>query len=71
MGAAAGIKAIIDQKGLRQKNVAQKAHFTEQQFSDMLNGRKTIRADYLPDIASALGVSIGEIFDAGAKHADE
>ena len=33
----------------------------------MLKGRKIIRADYLVPIAKALGVSVQEIYDAGAN----
>ncbi len=63
---AVGIRAIIADKGLVQKAVAQRAGFTEQQFSDMLNKRKIIRVEYIPAIAKALGVSVGELYAAGA-----
>lgn len=56
------IKQSMVSKGLYQKAVAERAGFTEQQFSDMLNGRKVIRAEYLPAIAKALGVSVGDLF---------
>lgn len=59
---AIGIKQNMIAKGLYQKSVAERAGFTEQQFSDMLNGRKVIRAEYLPDIAKAIGVHIGDLF---------
>lgn len=57
-----GIKQNMVAKGLYQKAVAERAGFTEQQFSDMLNGRKIIRAGYLPAIAKAIGVSVGDLF---------
>ena len=59
---AIGIKRSIAEKGLFQKAVAERSGFTEQQFSDMLNGRKVIRAEYLPLIATALGVDVGDLF---------
>lgn len=59
---AKAIAKITRSKGLYQKYVAEKAGFTEQQFSDMLNGRKVIRAEYIPTIANALGVSINDLF---------
>ena len=62
---ARGIKNIISEKGLIQKVVAQRAGFTEQQLSDMLNGRKVIRVDYLPSLAKSLVVKISDIYDAG------
>lgn len=57
-----GIKKVMAERGLFQKAVAERAGFTDQQFSDMLNGRKIIRADYLPQIAKALKVDVGALF---------
>lgn len=48
-----------------QRVVASRSGFTEQQLSDMLNGRKVIRADYLVRIADAIGVSIEDLYAAG------
>lgn len=59
---AVGIKKNMAAKGLFQKIVAERSGFTEQQFSDMLNGRKIIRAEYLPAIANALGVDVSDLF---------
>lgn len=59
---ANNVGSIIESKGLYQRFVAEKAGFTQQQFSDMLNGRKVIRAEYIPRIADALGVNIGDLF---------
>ena len=56
------INTLIAQKGLMQKAVALKAGFSEQQFSDMLNGRKVIRAEYIPLIAKALEVTPNDLF---------
>ena len=64
---AVGIKHIINEKGLMQKTVAKQAGFTAQQFSDMVNDRKVIKAIDLFPISVALGVSVQEIFDAGAQ----
>lgn len=62
---AVGISNIIHEKAYVQSAIAKKAGFSIQGFNDMLNGRKVIRADYLPSISKALGVSIQEIYDAG------
>lgn len=62
---AMGIKQAMLSKGVRQKFVAERAGFTSQQFSDMLSGRKVIKADYLPAIAKAIGVGIDELYAAG------
>lgn len=62
---AFGIKKVISDRGLVQRVVASRSGFTEQQLSDMLNGRKVIRADYLVRIADAIGVSIEDLYAAG------
>jgi len=62
---AAGIEKIIQEKGFVQGSIAAKSGFSNQQFCDMLKGRKIIRADYLVPIAKAMGVSVQDIFDAG------
>lgn len=59
---AQNIKQIIAQKGLIQRVVSDRAGFTPQQFSDMICGRKLILADYVPQIADALGVSCEDLF---------
>lgn len=63
---ALGIRRLIAERGLIQKAVAKRAGFSEQQFSDMLNDRKIIRAIDIIPISSAIGVTVQEIFDAGA-----
>lgn len=62
---AKGIETLLQERGLKQRVIAKKSGFTQQQFSDMLRGRKIIRADYLVQIAQAMGVSVQDIFDAG------
>lgn len=67
---AEGIRVIMARKGLVQKSVALRAGFTEQQFSDMLNSRKVIRAEYLPAITRALGEEdIMVLYEAGQRGA--
>lgn len=45
--------------------MAKRAHFTESEFSNMLNDRrKLIRAEHIPRIAFALGVDVNELFKA-------
>lgn len=65
---ATGIERIIRDKGFVQGVIAARAGFSDQQFCDMLKGRKIIRADYLVPIAKALGVSVQEIYDAGKEY---
>lgn len=66
---ACGIKSLIVEKGMIQKAVAQRAGYTQQQFSDMLNNRKVIKAVDLIPISKALGVGVQEIYDAGRVEA--
>ena len=62
---AENIKNVTRQKGLIQRAVAERAGFTEQQFTDMLKGRKIIRIEYAPAISAALGVTLNDLFDVG------
>lgn len=57
------IKRMIQRKGLIQKAVAERAGFTEQQFSDMLNDRRIIRACDLFRISMALGIEIADLLE--------
>lgn len=56
------IREIIAEKGLRQKFVAEKSGFTEQAFSQLLTQKKTLKAEYIPKIANALGVTPNDLF---------
>ena len=62
LSVANNIRRVIAQKGLVQKVVAERSGFTEQQFTDMLNGRKIIRADYVPRIAESLNCTLDDLF---------
>lgn len=64
---AIGIKHLITERGLIQRAVAERAGYTEQQFSDMLNDRKTIKAVDIVPISKALGVTVQDVFDAGSE----
>lgn len=59
---AFNIERIIKEKGLLKKGVAERAGFTSQELSDMLNNRKIIRADMVPSFCAALGVEPNELF---------
>lgn len=65
---AAGIKFLIIERGMIQRVVAERAGYTSQQFSDMLNDRKTIKAIDIVPISKALGVTVQEVYDAGSAH---
>ncbi|PWM44035.1 MAG: XRE family transcriptional regulator [Clostridia bacterium] len=55
------IKSIIKSQGKLQGPIAIKAGFTPSQFSNLLNGRKLMLAEYIPRIAKALGVTPNDI----------
>ncbi len=56
------IRRIIHEKGLKQCVVAEKAGLKPNLFSSMLNERKIITAEHIPNIAHALGVSVNELY---------
>lgn len=53
---------IIEEKGLVKKGVAKRAGISAQNLSDILVGRKVIRADMIPALANAVDVPISELF---------
>ena len=55
------VREIIKEKGLKQTALAEKAGFSAQEFSDMLNGRRLMRA---VDIASIINTLKGVGVDA-------
>ena len=56
------IRNIIAEKGLKNKAVAQRAGFSEKQFSALMNGRRTIKDVDVVAIANALDVTPNELF---------
>lgn len=57
------IKTIITEKGMKQTVVAERAGFSDSDFSNMLNERrKLIRIEHIPRIAKALGVELNDLF---------
>lgn len=64
MELAAKIKAAAKERGVKVSYVAEQVGLSKQQFSDMLHCRKIIRAEYMPNIAAAIGVAV-ETFYTG------
>lgn len=60
--AAENLRKAINASGMKQKVVAERSGFTDQMLTDMLNGRKTIKADFIPRICHALHVTPNELF---------
>lgn len=61
------IKKIIKIKGMKQGVVAERAGFTPQEFSNILNGRKLLRAEYLLSVANGLGVEVNDLYGVDKK----
>ncbi len=60
--AAKNISKIIEEKGLKQIYVAEKAGYKPQELSDMINGRRLIKVCDITRLARALKVEINEIY---------
>jgi len=58
----ANLIRIIDEKDLKKKGVARRAGITGQALSDILAGRKVIKADMVPALAKAVDEPIPELF---------
>lgn len=67
---ACGLRLLIAKKGLKNLYVAEKAGYTAQELSDMLNGRRLIKACDIPKIANALNVKADDIYRAGKERSD-
>lgn len=57
------IECIIAEKGIKKRNVAEKIGLTAHQFSDMLRGRRTIKAADVILLCDALNVEPNELFE--------
>lgn len=56
------IACEVKARGMKYGAVAERAGFSKQQFSDMLNGRKIIKPCDILAISSALEMDVGELF---------
>lgn len=56
------LKIYIRESGLKQCSIASKTGFTENQFSQILNGKRSISADELEVICNAMGASPNDIY---------
>ena len=59
---AANVKRLMNEKGLKQCAVAKKSGIPARSLSDMLNGRRVIRAEIIPMLSNALGVEPNDLF---------
>lgn len=61
------IRMLIQERGLKQKAVANKCNISEKAFSNMLCNRQTINTEILAVIAGFLEVSIDDLFKTDSK----
>ena len=61
------INRIIDEKGLKKKAVAERAGYSQKQFSRMLTNRQIIRDSDINRICFALGVRPNDLFKGVGK----
>lgn len=59
---ATNLSRIIEKKGYKKSAIARKANMKPQDISDILAGRKVIRADHIPLLAHALEVEPNDLF---------
>ena len=64
---SSGLRIIISKKGFKNLYIAEKAGYTPQELSDMLNGRRLIKACDIPRLAKALDVESGELYAVGMQ----
>lgn len=64
---ASGMRILIERKGLKGVYVADQAGCTPQELSDMLCGRRLIKACDIPRLAEALDTGANEIYVAGME----
>ncbi|MBQ7119860.1 MAG: helix-turn-helix transcriptional regulator [Oscillospiraceae bacterium] len=60
---AINAKKIIEQKGLKQKSVAERMGLSENQMSALLNGRKVIDSEIITSLCAALNSEPNELFE--------
>lgn len=58
----ANIREISKSKGIKFKKIAENVGVSEKSFSNMLNGKATIKAQYIPAIARTLNVTADDLF---------
>ena len=59
------IKDILDEKGMSQRELADKVGITEVSLSRYINGNRVPKAPIALNIARVLGVDVNELFDCG------
>ena len=64
---AENVSRIINEKGLKQVYVAEKAGCTAQELSDMVNGRRLMKIKDVINLRNVLNVSYDELYRRGGR----
>lgn len=64
---AENVSRIINEKGLKQVYVAEKAGCTAQELWDMINGRRLIKVKDVINLKNVLNVSYDELYRRGGR----
>lgn len=59
---ADNVRTMLAERGYKHSAIAERAGYTRQQFSDMLNGRKLILADDCIKLCNAIGCTYDDLF---------
>lgn len=62
---ADNVSRIIDEKGLKQVYVAEKAGYSRQTLNDMINGRRLMKVKDVTNLKNVLNVSYDELYRKG------
>ena len=56
------IKKVMDEKGYKQRFVAEQIGLSEQAFCDLLNGRRVMKISEVVPIVKVLGITPNDLF---------
>lgn len=59
---ASNVIKIIENKGLKQRVIAEKANMTAQALCDILNGRRILKVSEVNNLAKSLCVEVNDLF---------
>ena len=65
------VAALIKEEGFKQYVIAKRAGYSIQMLSDMLHGRRLIKAHDVPRLARALNVTPNDLYRHEARQPDQ
>ena len=61
MNVQEALKKCIEEKGIKQRHIAERLGINENTFSQMITGKRKIEADEFIDICLCIDVDVGEL----------